>query len=336
KETMKKYASSVKTFLRYCADNEIIEDALINKLRRQKIFNISYSETPRYNFLNDINEKERDAIVFNQAKKPFEFAWLSLMRETGARIGEIMNLKINMVIQKEGQQYVEVVLDGKTGRRVVPIINSMAPLLKWLELHPSKDNPNARVFCGYRYSPNDGKRYYAPLKPMSHVYFGHRLRKIADSLGIKKNVRCQLFRHLKAVSMKKKNVTEPVANELMGWSKNSKMYGYYGAGNPDAKINAVFELAGIKRQENKELEGQFKVCQNCHEINAAEKAYCQRCSSELSFSKPSTEIPEIKAMIERLEKLEQLQQYNIAEANRKITAMSQQDYEKLLIKLEEK
>jgi len=331
KETLKKYAGSIKTFLRYCADNELIDEAVVNKIRRQKIFKVSYSDKPRYNYLTDIDEKERDAIVFSQAKDPLVFAWLSLLRETGARLGELRNLKIGMVLRKEGQQYAEVVLDGKTGRRIVPILNSMEPLFRWIDRHPDKNNPNAYVFLSYAYSLDKKKRVYDSSKALTHAYFLGKVKKVAKELGIKREVRCHLFRHLKAVE---KNVNEPTANELMGWSKNSKMYGHYGSGNKEATLDAVYALSGIKRQENKELEGQFKVCQNCHEINSAEKAYCQRCSLELSFTKPSSEIPEIKAMLERLEKLEQLQQYNLTEVNKKISRMSVEQYSSLINRLE--
>ncbi len=335
KETLKKNVSIIKTFLNYLCDNEIIPEGFMRQLKKRHIFQVSWVDKPRYNYLTDINTKERDAIVFHYAKDPFVFAWMSLLRETGARCGEIRNLKIGMVFFLDNQPYAEVMLNGKTGERRIPIINALQPLKKWLELHPAKDNSQAYVFPKFIYDRNNHKRIFKVDEKISNPYFSQRLKKTAKELGINKFVRPHLFRHLKAFEMKNKDLSSPVANEMMGWSQNSKMFGHYGSGNPETKIHAAFVLAGIKREEKTEDE-QFKICGNCKTINSAERLYCQTCNSDLGYARPKTEIPVLMAMNSRLDELEKLNQYAFATANRRIKEMSDNQYKELICTLESK
>jgi len=98
-------------------------------------------------------------------------------------------------------------------------------------------------------------------------------------------------------------------------------------------LDAVYQLAGIKRQETIE-EDEFKLCANCKTINSAERLYCQTCNTNLGYAKPKTEIPALIAMNKRLDELEKLSQYAFAEANRKIKEMDEEEYDGLLKKLE--
>ena len=335
KETIKKQVSVIKTFLNYLCDNEIIDPNLMRELKKKHIFQISYINKPRYNHLTDINAKERDAIVFHNAKNVFEFAWKSLLRETGARSGEIKNLLIGMVFFHEKEGYAEVILNGKTGERKVPIINSAIPLRNWIEKHPDKENTQAFVFPSFVYDRINHKRIFKSDKQISSAYFSQRLKKTAEALEIKKFVRPHLFRHLKALEMKGKSLDTPTANELMGWSKNSDMFCHYGSGNPERMLDAVYQLAGIKRQEVIPEE-EFKVCNNCKAINSAERLYCQTCNNSLGYAKPDTQIPKLVAINNRLDELEKLSQYAFATANRKIKEMGEDEYGLLLKNLETK
>jgi integrase/recombinase XerD len=62
---------------------------------------------------------------------------------SGARLEEIHNLKINDVIQKDGVIY--FTLDGKTGKRAVPINKYMQHLKRYLEVHPQRNNLSHQV-----------------------------------------------------------------------------------------------------------------------------------------------------------------------------------------------
>jgi integrase/recombinase XerD len=86
-----------------------------------------------------------------------------ISRDTGCRPHEILNIKIKDVLFKNAagsRQYAEVIVNGKTGSRHIPLINSLPYIKDWLDEHPQQGNPNAPLICGY--SKSLGRRIKAP------------------------------------------------------------------------------------------------------------------------------------------------------------------------------
>ena len=80
-----------------------------------------------------------------------------MARDLSARPHEILNLKIKDIIFKtvdNGKQYAEVLVNGKTGSRHIPLIQSIPYIKEWLSNHPSRNNPNSPLFVGL------GRNYY--------------------------------------------------------------------------------------------------------------------------------------------------------------------------------
>lgn len=94
----------------------------------------------------------------------------AISRDLSARPKEILKLKIRDIAFKtiNTSQYAEVVVNGKTGTRPIPLINSI-PYLKdyLLHEHPQPGNPNAPLICG------TGKRLGRHINPS-------RIRQIYD------------------------------------------------------------------------------------------------------------------------------------------------------------
>jgi integrase len=64
---------------------------------------------------------------------------------------EILKLKVRDIAFKTigTYQYVDVVVNGKTGTRPIPLINSIPYLKDYLDHeHPQPGNPNAPLICG--------------------------------------------------------------------------------------------------------------------------------------------------------------------------------------------
>lgn len=69
----------------------------------------------------------------------------AISRDLSARPSEILNLKIkDIVIKNVGtKQYAEVLVNGKTGSRHLPLIDSLPYVKEWLDQHPQRNNKNA-------------------------------------------------------------------------------------------------------------------------------------------------------------------------------------------------
>jgi integrase len=66
-----------------------------------------------------------------------------MARDLSARPHEILNLKIKDIVFKvvDKYQYAEVLVNGKTGTRHIPLIQSIPYIKDWLSNHPSRNNP---------------------------------------------------------------------------------------------------------------------------------------------------------------------------------------------------
>src|ERR671923_2472565 len=77
--------------------------------------------------------------------------YYAMSRDLSCRPHELLKLKIKDVFFKstDGYQYAEVLVNGKTGIRPIPLINSI-PYLKdyFSHEHPQPGNPSAPLICG--------------------------------------------------------------------------------------------------------------------------------------------------------------------------------------------
>jgi hypothetical protein len=93
----------------------------------------------------------------------------SVVRDTGCKPHEILKLKIKDIMFKSvrNRQYAETIVNGKTGTRSLPLIDSLPYLKDYLDHgHPQPGNPNAVLICG------EGKSLGSGISPDSlcHAY----------------------------------------------------------------------------------------------------------------------------------------------------------------------
>jgi integrase len=79
----------------------------------------------------------------------------AMSRDTSCRPHELLKLRIRDVVFKSigDKQYAEVLVNGKTGSRHIPLINSLPYIKDYLDHeHPHPSNQNAILLCGVRRS----------------------------------------------------------------------------------------------------------------------------------------------------------------------------------------
>jgi site-specific recombinase XerD/ribosomal protein L40E len=89
----------------------------------------------------DLLTKEDIQEQVDAAKNPRDRAFIYLLYETGARIGELIDLTVGDIEDRTHGK--KVTISGKTGARRLPLVESVPYINKWLNEHPNpvKDAP---------------------------------------------------------------------------------------------------------------------------------------------------------------------------------------------------
>lgn len=98
---------------------------------------------------SDLWTDDDHAIFLRYGLNKRDRSYHAMAIDTSCRPHELLKLKIKDIVFKlEGdRQYAEIVVNGKTGTRAVPLFNSIPFLKDWLQDHPHGRNPSALLFC---------------------------------------------------------------------------------------------------------------------------------------------------------------------------------------------
>ena len=197
-------------------------------------------------------------------------ALISLMYESGARIGEVGSMRVKDVSFDDYGVLIWLPR-SKTVKRKLRLVYSTRYLAEWLEDHPLKD-PDSPLWIKL-----SGK---GRLKAMEYADMRMQIKRIAKRAGIKKRIYPHLFRHTRATRLLAK-VPESIGAKYMGWVNGSKMVGVYVHLSSEDVDEAILKLHGIKTSGNSnDLE--VKRCPRCTMINPASSRFCSRCGLPLT------------------------------------------------------
>ncbi|MDD5163510.1 MAG: tyrosine-type recombinase/integrase [Candidatus ainarchaeum sp.] len=181
----------------------------------------------------DVKEMEKNALNLRDK------ALISVLWESGARIGEIGTLQLkNIVFDEFG---CKILVDGKTGMRRVRLVNSAPNLLEWINQHPERGNPNAFAFV------NIEKTFAGRMHHRNMVAV---LKKSGTRAKIQKPVNPHHFRHSRATYMAQ-FLTEAQLKEYFGWVQESKMAAQYVHLSGKQVDDAILRMHGLKEPDKK-------------------------------------------------------------------------------------
>src|ERR671910_3070356 len=124
---------------------------------------------------SDLWTQQDDLLFLKYCPSKRDKCYHAISRDLSCRPHEILRLKIRDIVFKTigTSQYAEVVVNGKTGRRPIPLINSIPFLKDYLEHeHPMPSNPNAPFICGNNkklgrhIKPGSVNKYYSDYKKL--------------------------------------------------------------------------------------------------------------------------------------------------------------------------
>ncbi|MEM5799392.1 MAG: site-specific integrase [Candidatus Aenigmatarchaeota archaeon] len=185
-------------------------------------------------------------------------------------MGELLNLKIKDVVFDTYGCY--LLVTDKTGWRRVRLIEFSGDLLRWLDQHPKKQDPEAWVWINLERLDD--------VVSVSRV--NSMLKELAKKVGIRKRVNPHSFRHARATHLAR-HLPEAVMKKFFGWSNDSKMASvYYHLSGRDVD-EALLKLNGIEVSRTDSEDKKVKVCQKCGYANSLLSHFCIKCSSPLDY-----------------------------------------------------
>ena len=118
---------------------------------------------------SDLWSQEDDLLFLKFCPSKRDRCYHAMSGDTSCRPHELLKLRVKDVVFKMAgdRQYAEILVNGKTGNRHIPLIDCIPYLKDWLDDHPQRGNPNAPLICGFARSL--GRRIVT--KSLYKVYF---------------------------------------------------------------------------------------------------------------------------------------------------------------------
>ena len=284
----------------------IIENIALLKRKEQSIYKPS-----------DLWNLGDDLLFLKYCASVRQRCYHTISRDLSCRPHEILKLKLKDIhFKNSGEyQYAEVLLNGKTGNRNIPLIASIPYLKDWIDQHPQAGNPNSPLICGL------GKKVGRRLTTSSlyNIYKNYREKvfpKLLDNPGVppedKQKIRELLkkpwnpyVRRHSALTEKSTILPEHTLRQHAGWSMGSQMpqkYLHY-FGNESSE--SLLEAYGIMPKSQQIDQLKPKQCPNCMEPNKPDSKFCAKCRMVLTYDAYSETIEQKRTKEKDVETLKE-------------------------------
>jgi hypothetical protein len=215
-------------------------------------------------------------------------AAITLMWDLDARPHEITLLKIKHIRLREKYGEGEIPYEAKTGSGPILLTLSFPYVRDWLNEHPFKNEPNARIICSLvTGSPIRSDSLWTMMKQLrlrikrllqnGSITNPEEIERIECLLKTKKfNPYC--LRH-SAITSDSDYLPEYALKKKVRWSMNSKQGTRYiknRLGN-DLKEKILIQN-GILNEDTLKSKSSIIDCPRCQLINVVENKYCSKCS----------------------------------------------------------
>lgn len=267
--TKQSYRAIIKKFFKWLHQGESYTIHEYPKLVSWIRTNVKKKNKPKVQASDLLTEEEVKRLI-DAAEHPRDKAFVSMLYELGARIGEIGGLRIKD-ITKDKYSYI-IDLSGKTGHRTPRVVISDPHITTWLNTHPCRNNPNSPLWIQL------GKRN--KQKPMIYGTFRKLVLRLKNRAKIKKRLYHHLFRHTRVTHLLlNKEINEAQAKVYFGWVPDSRMLSEYSHLVASDVNKTILQIHGIKTKESKESVLRPKQCPRCKKINSKGALFCQNCGS---------------------------------------------------------
>jgi hypothetical protein len=246
----------------------------------------------------DLWTNEDDILFLKYCPSKRDKCYHAVSRDTSGRPHELLSMKIRSIVFKataDSKQYAEVLINGKTGSRSIPLFDSIPYIKDWINSHPQPGNSNALLFPSLSHRTFGRKLTSSSLGYMYSKYKTHFFPQLLDdpniptkdSDGIRELLQKPwnpYIRRHSALTQKSRFLKEHVLRQHAGWSGRSQMHlkylHYYG----NESNESILEECGIVTKDHQQKDTlRPKQCPNCNEPNKPDSKFCAKCRMILSY-----------------------------------------------------
>ena len=275
---------------------------------------------------SDLWTQQDDLLFLKYCPSKRDKCYHAISRDTSCRPHEILKLKIRDIAFKTtgNYQYAEAVVNGKTGSRPIPLIDSIPYLKDYLDHeHPQPTNPNSPLICG----TGKGLGRHIKASRIARIYSVYRKQifpKLLESPNVlpedKPKIRELLkkpwnpyIRRHSALTEKSTILKEHVLRQHAGWSAGSKMHLKYLHYFGNESNESLLEAYGIVVSGQQIDQLRPKQCPNCSEPNKPDSKFCNKCRMIMSYDAYAETLEEkqqkdseLQTFKERMDNLEKI------------------------------
>ena len=243
----------------------------------------------------DLWTQEDDLLFLKYCPSKRDRCYHAISRDSSCRPHELLKLKMKDVVfnMAGDRQYAEVLVNGKTGQRQIPLINSIPYLKDWIDNHPQSANANSVLICGLNKSLGRSIR----IESLNHIYQTHRKEffpKLLNNPSVSPEDKAKISELLKkpwnpyirrhsALTEKSKILKEHILKQHAGWSTTSNTHQKYLHYFGNESSESILEAFGLKPKLEEIDKLKPTQCPNCKELNKIDSKFCSKCRMVLSF-----------------------------------------------------
>ena len=245
----------------------------------------------------DLWTAEDDTLFLRYCPNKRDRCYHAISRDTSCRPHEILKLKVKDVIFRTSgnYQYAEILVNGKTGSRSIPLFNSIPYVKDCIDTHPQPGNPNAVLIPSFNYATFGRKMSELSLNKIYRRYRTTIFPRLLDDPSVSPEDKQKIKELLKkpwnpyirrhsAITEKSKVLKEHVLRQHCGWSVRSQMpqkyLHYYG----NESSESLLEAYGIVTKDKQFADAlRPKPCPNCNEPNKPDAKFCAKCRMVLTY-----------------------------------------------------
>ena len=268
---------------------------------------------------SDLWTQEDDKLFLKWVTSKRDRCYHIVARDLSARPHEILSIKIRDVVFKNANkyQYAETLVNGKTGSRQLPLIQSIPYVKDWLSEHPSRNNANSRLFVALsnrsRGKPLTVGGLYQIYKYYKEEFFPTLLNDASIPTEDREKIKVLLtkpfnpyIRRHSAISEKSKTLKLHTLTQHCGWSFNSRMPQKYIHYFSNESSESLLEAYGIVTKDNIPITLlNPKICSQCGATNTQDSRFCNTCKIILSYEGYQDVLDEQKKKEDKLKQIEE-------------------------------